>query len=69
MVKNGKTDLALMSQSIEYIKTDIREIKSKMEADYITREEFDPIKKIVYGLVTLLLTGLVGALMKLVFLK
>jgi len=67
--KNNKVDLALMANDIKYIQKDIADIKNKMEDDYITREEFDPVKKIVYGIITLLLTGLVGALLRLLLIK
>lgn len=66
---NEKTSLALIAQDIKYIQRDVMDIKSKIENDYVTREEFDPIKKIIYGLVTLILTAVVGALVGLVVLK
>lgn len=53
-----------MAKDISYIKDDVAEIKLKIESDYITRQEFEPIKRIVYGIITLLLTGMVGALLK-----
>jgi hypothetical protein len=66
---NNKVDLALMAQDIKYIQKDVADIKRRMEADYVTREEFDPIKKIVYGIIGLLLTGLVAALMRFLLIK
>jgi hypothetical protein len=66
MTKNNDSQLAVISNNIEYIKQDICEIRARLEKDYVTRQEFDPIKKIVYGLVTLILTGVVVALIKLV---
>ena len=38
-------------------------------AKYVTREEFAPIKGLVYGLVGLLLTGVIGAVLALVIRK
>ena len=58
-----------MAKDIEYIKADVAEIKTKMEANYVTREEFDPVKKIVYGLVSIILVAVVGALITLVIRK
>lgn len=63
------TDLAVIANDISYIKADITEIKRKLDADYVTREEFDPIKKIVYGIVSLVLTSVVIALITLVINK
>lgn len=58
--------LSRIKSDLEYIKRDISEIKNTLKADYVTREEFSPIKSIIYGLVALLLTGIVGALIALV---
>jgi len=62
-------DLAVIATDVSYIKRDVAEIKNKLEADYVTRQEFDPIKKVIYGLVTLILTGVVGAIISLVIRK
>lgn len=60
------TKLAVMANNIEYIKADIIEIKEQLKKDYVTREEFSPIKKIVYGLVSLILVAVVGAMVALI---
>lgn len=48
----------------------VKELDSKMDAmgqqlkkDFITKEEFEPIRRIVYGLVGLMLTGVILALL------
>lgn len=51
---------------IEYIKQDIHEIKNKLDKNYVTQNEFEPVKRVVYGLVTLILVAVVGALVGLV---
>jgi hypothetical protein len=67
--EKNEVNIALIAKDIEYIKGDVKEIKDKMEKNYITREEFDPIKKIVYGIVTLVLSGVVVAILALVIKK
>lgn len=52
--------IAVIARDIEYIKDNVKNINAKLEGDYVTREEFDPIKKIVYGLVGLILVSVVG---------
>lgn len=37
-----------------------------LKNDFVKKEEFRPIKNLVYGLVSLILTGVVGALLALV---
>lgn len=58
--------LATLKTDLEYIKRDISEIKLTLKTDYVTREEFSPIKSIVYGLVGIVLTSVIGALVALV---
>jgi hypothetical protein len=71
--KMTKTDdliqITGLCKDIQYIKEKVTGIEVKLERDYITKEEFDPIKKVVYGLVGLILTGVVGALIGLVIVK
>jgi hypothetical protein len=64
--QTDKVVLAEIKKDIEYIKSDVTDIKHKMESDYVTQEEFKPIRNIVYGMVSLVLTGVVGALITLV---
>ena len=51
---------------IEYIKTKLASIERKLENNYVSHDEFEPVKKLVYGLVTLILTAVIGALVALV---
>lgn len=66
MDESIETKIAVMANDVKRIKDDVHEVKRKLEADYITRTEFDPVKKIVYGLVALVLTGVIGALITLI---
>lgn len=61
-----RISLATIKTDLEYIKRDIGEIKQTLKADYVTREEFSPIRSIVYGMVGLILTAVIGALVALV---
>lgn len=57
---------AVVGADIKYIQRDIAEIKDiirNMSSEFVTKTEFDPIKRVVYGMVTLILTTfLIGAL-------
>jgi hypothetical protein len=64
-----KTKLAVIQKDLEYIKINVKDIRDKMEKEYVSRAEFEPIRNIVYGMVTLVLTGVVGALLTLVLRK
>jgi len=54
---------------LRYIRRDLDDIKAKLNSGYVSRDEFEPIKKIVYGLVSLILVGVVGALTSLIIVK
>jgi hypothetical protein len=64
-----KVKLALIQQDLSYIKANVDDIKDKMEKDYVTQEEFKPIKKFVDIIQGLIITGVVGALLALIIKK
>lgn len=63
------TQLAVMSETLVYLKLNVSDIKDKLESNYVSKEEFAPIAKIVYGLVSVILLAVVGALVALVLKK
>ena len=56
----------VIANDIHYIRRDVEDIKSKLEKEYVTQDQFDPIKKIVYGLVSVILTTVVVGLLMIV---
>jgi len=64
-----ETQIAVMAEQIRSIDETVREIKQKMERDYVTQDQFRPVRSVVYGLVTIILTAVVGGLVGLVVLK
>jgi hypothetical protein len=64
--ENIITTIAVIKTNVEYIKNEVTEIKCKLEKDFVTNDQFDPIKKIVYGMVSLVLVAVVGAVLALV---
>lgn len=63
---NDKVQLAVISNDLTYIKEKMNAIDTKVSNNYVSKEEFEPIKKIVYGVVSLILVAVVGALVALV---
>lgn len=61
------TQLAVIAKDIEYIKRDVVEIKTNVKSQYVHKAEFEPIKKIVYGLVGIILSGVILAVLSFVF--
>lgn len=66
---NEQINLEVIANEMKHISADVTEIKSTLKGSYVSKDEFEPIKKIVYGLVGLILVTVVGGLMGLVILK
>ncbi len=58
--------LAELVIGMRYVQRDVKDIKEGLERNYVTQEAFEPIKRIVYGLVALILTAVVVALLALI---
>lgn len=63
------SDIRVINNKLDYIQRDVIEIKTSIAFNYVTKEQFEPIQKIVYGLVGLILVAVVGALMTLIIRK
>lgn len=63
---NDSDNIKVIGNDISYIKRDVADIKHKLEHEYVSQDQFDPIKRIVYGLVSIVLTGFVVAVVALV---
>jgi len=64
-----KTTVAVMSNDMKHllkevdtVKGHVKDVKKQVSDSYVTKQEFEPVKKIVYGLVGLLLASVVGAI-------
>ena len=68
-VFNDKITLAVLSTKLDYVISKVTDIETKQNNTFITRIEFDPINKIVYGVVALILTTVVGAVLALIVMK
>lgn len=58
--------------TLRYIERDISEMKDDLKdlkGQYVTKEEFEPVKKLVYGVTTLILSSVVLALIGLVIIN
>jgi hypothetical protein len=58
--------LAVIQNDLTYMKDKLNAIDTKVSSGYVSKEEFEPIKKIVYGVVSLILVAVVGSLVALV---
>ena len=58
--------LARIDERTLLLVAEIQGIKDQLNSKYVSREEFKPVKTIVYGFVALVLTSVIGALITLV---
>lgn len=56
-------------QDVAYIRRDMDEIKEKLDTRYVTVEAFEPIRRLVYGYVAIVLVTVVGAVVALIIRK
>lgn len=63
---NQVIKIAEIGRDIIYIKDKLTNIETQVGSQYVTKEEFGPIKRVVYGMVGLMLVAVVGALLALV---
>jgi hypothetical protein len=80
MNEKDREEFVIMKNEITHIKKDVEEIKSlikdhmdwealkynELRNVYVSKEQFLPVKSIVYGLVSIVLTAVAGALIYLV---
>ena len=64
-----EVQIAVIGEKVENIESKVINIEQKLEGHYVTKEEFDPVKKIVYGLVSIVLVAVIGAILALVIVK
>ena len=65
-MSSEETKVAVMQEQIIGIKNTVERIESKLENKYVSKEEFAPIKKLVYGCVSIILSSVVIAVIALV---
>jgi subtilase family serine protease len=68
-VNSGNTNtenIDVIALKLQYIQNDIKDIKDKLDKDYVTQDQFSPVAKLVYGLVSVALVAIVGAVISVV---
>ena len=63
------TEIVAIKKDIAYLVKKVDKIDASLEAKYITKLEFDPIKKLVYGTVSVILVGVMTALVRLILIQ
>lgn len=64
--QSTETTLALIGQKLDNLEKKIDKIDKSLECDYVSQDQFEPIKRIVYGMVGVILLSVVAALFALI---
>lgn len=67
--ENDKVNIAVIGIKIQNIEKTVTEMNEKLDAHYVTKDQFEPVRNLVYGMVGLLLTGIILAIIRLVIIK
>lgn len=70
--ENTDIKIAIIQTDLAYIKAKIDGVDKKVDllgTQYVSRAEFEPIKRIVYGLVSLILIAVIVAILNVVLQK
>jgi len=65
-IRKSEVSGARISKDIEYMTKELKNLEDLIAGHYVTKDEFEPIKKVVYGLISVILLAVIGAIMALV---
>lgn len=60
------SDVKILGNDIKYIRSDVADIKRKLEGEYVTTKEFSLVRNLVFAMVGLILVAFFGAVISLV---
>lgn len=61
-----QNDVGYLNKRFDSFEKKLDSVDEKLNSHYVSKEEFEPIKKVVYGLVGLILIAVAGAVVSLV---
>lgn len=60
------SEIKLIANDVAYVRSDVQDIKTKLESHYVTKDTFAPVQRIVYGLVAILGIATLTAIFRLI---
>lgn len=64
-----KVNIAVLTTKVDIVVDTVKSIDAKLERDYVTQDSFEPIKRLVYGMVGVTLTAVILGLLALIIKK
>ena len=69
LINDIAVNQAVMLTKLNNLEKEVAEIKEQLGDKYVTQDQFAPVKSVVYGLVSVTLMAVVGAVIALVIKK
>jgi hypothetical protein len=66
-VQLGKAEIQRLEVKLDYIKSDITEIKVRLDKFYVTQDQFTPVRNLVYGMVGIVMISFLGGIISLIW--
>jgi len=63
IINEVKLALGDLQTRMKYVESTISKVDLRLESQYVTHDQFQPVKQVVFGLISLVLVSVVGALM------
>ncbi len=64
-VEFRNVEIALVANDVRHLIDEVKELKRDLSLHYVLQIEFMPVKRLVYGCVGLICTGVIGAIIML----
>jgi hypothetical protein len=61
-----QTSVAVILTKVSRIENDLDKVNRRLEYNYVTQDQFEPVRKLVYGMVSIILLAVIGAIVALV---
>lgn len=69
LLNDLETKITLATILNEHLKSDVKGLKDTLDGKFVTKDQFEPIKRIVYAISGSMILGVVGSLINLVLKK
>lgn len=62
-----KSELQRVEMKLDFIKSDIVEIKVRLDKYYVTQDQFTPVRNLVYGMVGIIMISFIAGIASLIW--
>lgn len=63
----AKSEVQRIEMKLDFIKSDIVEIKLRLDKFYVTQDQFTPVRNLVYGMVGVIMLSFIAGIASLIW--